>query len=191
MRRSARQQQVLDQLVELFLAEGFAQVSGEDLALRLNCSKSTLYALAPSKEQLLTTVVRAFFRRATERVEVKVAAEPDPNRRIRVYLEGIAAELAPASRAFYDDLHHLPPTAEIYARNTAVAAARVRQMVRDAEQPDRPVNSAFLGAVTALVMEGIDQGRMGTLAGMDDSAAFRALADLIEVGLTGAPSAMD
>lgn len=194
MRRSPRQQQLLDALVDLFLAEGFAQVSGEDLAVRLKCSKSTLYALAPSKEQLRATVVRAFFRRATDRVEGLVRAESDPTRRVRVYLEGIAGELAPASRAFYEDLHDFAPTAEIYARNTAAAARRVREMVLDAEaarraaNPDAtlaPVNSAFLGAVTGLVMEGIDQGRMRSLAGMDDAAAFRALADLMELGMAG------
>ncbi|MGN0066022.1 MAG: TetR/AcrR family transcriptional regulator, partial [Nocardioides sp.] len=64
-RRSARLDQLVDGLVELFLAEGFLPFSLEDLAVRLKCSKSTLYSLAPSKEQLFVTVVRNYFRRAT------------------------------------------------------------------------------------------------------------------------------
>jgi AcrR family transcriptional regulator len=45
-----RQAELLDQLEALFLAEGFARFTLEDLAVRLHCSKSTLYALAGSKE---------------------------------------------------------------------------------------------------------------------------------------------
>ena len=60
-----RQAQLLDQLEELFLAEGFARFTLDDLAVRLHCSKSTLYALADSKEQLALRVIRHFFRKAT------------------------------------------------------------------------------------------------------------------------------
>jgi hypothetical protein len=59
-----------------------------------------LYAVAPSKEQLITAVVRAFFRRSTKRIEQRLGAEPAAARRIGAYLEVIAAELAPASPAY-------------------------------------------------------------------------------------------
>ena len=88
-RPSARREQLLDGLIEIFLAEGFARFSVEDLAVRLQCSKSTLYAVAPSKEQLITAIVRAFFRRSTERIEARLARESDPVGRISVYLEAI------------------------------------------------------------------------------------------------------
>src|SRR5213076_1897274 len=51
-RPTARQRALLADLEALFLAEGFAAFTLDDLAGRLRCSKSTLYALAPSKEQL-------------------------------------------------------------------------------------------------------------------------------------------
>src|SRR5262245_23155210 len=95
-RRSTRRGEILDGLVHLFLAEGFLHFSLEDLAIRLQCSKSTLYVVAPSKEQLIAAVVRAFFRRATDHVEESLADETDPVQRIRVYLEAISRELAPA-----------------------------------------------------------------------------------------------
>jgi AcrR family transcriptional regulator len=57
-----RQTELLDQLEALFLAEGFARFTLDDLAARLHCSKTTLYALAGSKEQLALRVVRHFFR---------------------------------------------------------------------------------------------------------------------------------
>src|SRR5690606_22990951 len=73
-RGSARRAEVLEGLVELFLAEGFMAFSLDDLAARLQCSKPTLYGVAPSKEQLITAVVRSFFRGATTRVDERADA---------------------------------------------------------------------------------------------------------------------
>jgi AcrR family transcriptional regulator len=185
-RNSARREELLNGLIRIFLAEGFAGFSVEDLAVRLQCSKSTLYAVAPSKEQLIAAVVRAFFRRSTERVEARLAAENDPPSRIGVYLDAIAAELAPASAAFYADMDSFAPAREIYSQNIAIAARQVQDLVRDAEQPGRPVDAVFIGAVAAQVMESIQQGQMQTLTSLDDAAAYQALADLIVAGLTGA-----
>jgi AcrR family transcriptional regulator len=185
-RRSARQQALLDGLIEIFLAEGFSHFSVEDLAARLQCSKSTLYALAPSKEQLITAVVRAFFRRAAERVELHLATEAEPTHRIGAYLHAIAAELAPASSTFYRDLSVFAPAREIYWQNTAIAARRVQELVSAAERPDRPVRANFIGAVAAQMMESIQQGRMKALTSLDDATAYSALADLIVAGVAGA-----
>jgi AcrR family transcriptional regulator len=173
--------------VEIFLAEGFRAFSVEDLAVRLQCSKSTLYAIAPSKEQLITAVVRAFFRRATDRVEARLREEVEPARRIGAYLHAIAAELSPASGVFYADLHAFAPARELYSRNTAIAARRIQELVRAAERPGRPVDAVFLGAVAAQVMESIQQGQLRALTSLDDAAAYNALADLIVAGVAGAP----
>jgi len=186
-RSSARRQELLDGLVEIFLAEGFTGLSLEDLAVRLQCSKSTLYGLAPSKEQLVAAVVRAFFRRSTERIEARLAAEADPVSRIGVYLDSIGAELAPASAAFYRDLGSFAPAGEIYAQNTEVAARRVQALVRDAQRPGRPVDAAFIGAVAATVIASVQQGRLRDLTRLDDATAYRRLADLIVAGIDGTP----
>ena len=188
-RRSARRAQILDGLVELFLGAGFLEFSVEDLAERLQCSKSTLYAVAPSKEQLITAVVRAFFRGATERVEARLALETDPVGRIRTYLEAISAELAPASTAFFADLDMFAPAREIYAHNTAIAARRVQELVQAARLAGRVLDAAFIGAVAGATMESIQRGEMAAMTGLSSAAAYRLLADLIIAGVTGAPEA--
>jgi AcrR family transcriptional regulator len=183
---SARRRQLLVGLVNLFLAEGFLAFSVEDLALRLQCSKTTLYGVAPSKEQLITAVVRAFFRGATERIEARLEREPDPVRRIRSYLEAIAEELAPASAAFFADLDAFAPAREVYAQNTAIAARRVQDLVKAAERPGRTLDAAFVGAVAGTVMEAIQRGEMKAVTSHSDAAAYRLLADLIVAGVIGA-----
>ena len=187
-RQSARRTQILDGLVELFLATGFLEFSVEDLAERLQCSKSTLYAVAPSKEQLITAVVRAFFRGATERIEARLAGESDPVGRIRVYLEAIPTELAPASTAFFADLDLFAPAREIYARNTAIAARRVQELVQAATVADRTLDATFIGAVAGATMESIQRGEMTAMTGLDGATAYRLLVDLIIAGVTGPPA---
>ena len=184
-RSSSRRAEILDGLVGLFLAEGFLSFSVEDLAERLQCSKSTLYAVAPSKEQLITAVVRAFFRRAAERVDTTLAGQPDPVARIGVYLDAISAELAPASSTFFADLDTFAPAREIYVHNTAIAARRVRDLVQSAGPPGRTLDAAFIGAVAGATMESIQRGEMAAMTGLSSATAYRLLADLIVARVTG------
>jgi AcrR family transcriptional regulator len=182
----ARRGEVLEELVELFLAEGFLGFGVGDLAARLHCSRSTLYLVATSKEQIVRAAVRRYFRRAADRIEALVAAEPDPGARLAVYLRGVAAELTPASPAFYADLAAHPAAAEVYEDNTRRAARRVEQLVAAGVEAGaaRSVDPAFVGAAVAAVMSGIQGGRITAgRAGRDDAAAYLALADLVVHGL--------
>lgn len=162
----------------MILRKGFADLSVEDLSRELRCSKSTLYAVAPSKEQIVVAAVRHFFRRAADRVEIRLLrSDDDPVEQIRAYLVAISEQLAPASPAFFGDLDAWPSTQELYRTNTRAAAERVQSLVRQAAP--RTEDAAFVGAVAAQVMEAIHRGDIESSAGIDDSAAYRALADLI------------
>jgi len=180
---SPRTAALLDALVDLFLDEGFRDTNLNTVAARLRCSKSTLYAIAPSKEQLIVTVVRAFFRRATTRVEDRLAATTRAERRLGSYLLAISDELAPVSPAFFADLDAFAPAREIYTRNTAIAAGRVRELVRESSTR-RGVDATFVGAVAGQVMEAINSGAIGEATGLDDARAYRALADLLTAGVS-------
>lgn len=179
---------LLDELVALVLAEGFTHLGVGEIAARLRCSRSTLYAVAPSKEQLVLAAVRQFFRRATERVEGAVLLEPDPGRRIGVYLAAVARELAPAGAAFRTDLTAHPPAEEVYRANTERAARRVQDLVDDGVRARamRPVDARFVGAAVAEVMTGIQRGVLRERTGLSDAEAYAALADLVTRGI-GAP----
>ena len=85
-----RQSGLRDALVDLFLAKGFRQLTLDDIAAELSCSKRTLYALADSKEQLVLLAVREFFRASTEQVETAIARTRAPGRRLTGYREAVA-----------------------------------------------------------------------------------------------------
>lgn len=82
-RRSAhRRDELVRELASLFLDEGFLEFGIGDLATRLQCSRSTLYTVASSKEQIVLAALRHFFREATTRIEDKVAREGDLGERL-------------------------------------------------------------------------------------------------------------
>ncbi|MFI0482889.1 TetR/AcrR family transcriptional regulator [Actinomadura sp. 9N215] len=182
-RASRRREALVDRLMDVFLDRGFAGMSVADLAAELRCSKSTLYSVAASREQIIVAVVRAFFRRATERVEAALetsAADADPRARVGAYLRAISDQLAPASPAFFADLDAFAPAREIYKRNTRFAVRRVQGLVREASpERDAAPDAAFVGAVAGQVMESIHRGEIKAQTGLDDSAAYAALASLI------------
>ncbi|TDD86210.1 TetR/AcrR family transcriptional regulator [Actinomadura darangshiensis] len=183
-RASRRREVLVDRLMGVFLERGFAELGVADLAAVLRCSKSTLYSVAASREQIIVAVVRAFFRRATERVEAVLDGSADPRERVGAYLRAISGELAPASAAFFADLDAFAPAREIYKRNTRFAVRRVQGLVREASS-GAGTDAAFVGAVAGQVMESIHRGEIKAQTGLDDSAAYAALASLIVARMAG------
>ncbi len=186
VRGVARHTALFDELVALLIDEGFAHLTLDDIAARLRCSKRTLYALAGSKEQLVRAAVVHFFRGCTDRVEDAVAAAAEPSAQVGAYLRAVAHELAPASRAFFDDVAAFPPAAEVYERNTRAAARRVQQLVDAgvAGGAFRDVHAGFVGDVVSAVMVRIQQRQMAESTALPDAEAYTALADLLLHGLT-------
>lgn len=184
-RLDVRREELLTELTDLFLREGFAGLSTADLAERLRCSKTTLYLVASSKEQIVVTTVRSFFRRAAERIEARVAASDDPVTRIRLYLDGVAAELDPATQAFHRDLAAFAPAAQVYRENTLHAARRVQELVAAgvAAGALRPAHTGFVGAAVTEVMTAIQRGDVAAATGLTDAEAYRELVDLVLSGL--------
>jgi AcrR family transcriptional regulator len=184
-RLTRRQAELLDQLEELFLTEGFARFTLEDLALRLHCSKSTLYALAGSKEQLALRVIRHFFRKATDAVEAQTGTETDPALRVTAYLSAVARALAPAGPAFHRDLDAFAPGREVYERNTALAADRVRELIAEGVGQGRlrDVHPALIADTVTTLMFRIGRGDTARATGLDDAAAYRELAALLLHGI--------
>lgn len=176
-----RGEQLLEDLVELYLAEGFLAFGMGDLAARLHCSRSSLYLVAASKEQIIVTAVRRYFRRAAERIEERVEAEQDRGLRLQVYLAAVSDELAPAAERFYADVAAFAPARELYEANTRRAAQRVQDIVLEGVEAGalRPVNARFVGAAVSEVMAAIQGGRIEAAADLDDADAYRALSDLV------------
>lgn len=180
-RLTSRQLHLRDALVDLVLAQGFSHLTMDDFAAQLNCSKRTLYALAASKEQIAVLAVRQFFKRATEQVEAAIARTRAPANRVTRYLEVVAEELRPASRAFRDDLANFRPATEIYEQNTLTAARRVRELIDEGTKAGafRRVHAAFVSEVVTATMRRITSGEIAAATGLSDAEAYSELAQLV------------
>lgn len=182
---TSRHKALLDDLVDLLLAEGVAQLTLADIAARLRCSKSTLYALGPSKEQLVATAVRRFFKTAAECVEQRVAAHRGASDRLAAYLAAVADALRPASDVFMRDVVQHPSGAEVYRRSTELAAGRVRELIREGVEQHafREVHAAFIADVIACTMQRIQSGEVARATGISDAEAYDELTALVVQGL--------
>lgn len=180
-----RRTELFDALVDLFLAEGFAHLTLDDLVARLRCSKSTLYTLAGSKEQLVRAATVHFFRRATDDVEAHIADISGAAERIAGYLSAVGTALSAASDRFMADLNAFTPAREVYERNTRIAADRVRELITEGVSAGefRDVHAAFAADLAATMMVRIQHGGVRAATGLDDAHAYRELAAILTSGI--------
>lgn len=180
-----RHRELLDQLVALFLTEGFATFTLADLTARLHCSKSTLYALGHSKETVTVNALKRFFQRATERIEARAAVPEDAAERIVAYLRAVADELRAASPRFMADIAANPAARAVYEKNTRIASRRVHELIADGVRSGefRRVNGAFVADVVSSVMVRIQSGELERAVGLHDAEAYDQLAGLVISGI--------
>ncbi|MER5671918.1 TetR/AcrR family transcriptional regulator [Pseudonocardia alni] len=183
---TARMEELLTQLEQIVLAEGFTAVTMDDLAQRLGCSKATLYSVAGTKDQLVQTVTRRFFQQAAAQIEAAVAAETDPRVRIRTYLTGVGTAMRRNSPAFYDDMVSYEPTARIYRKNSDTAARRVHELITAGIRSGafRDVNGTFAARLVAVAIDSVQSGVLLEGSGLTAGDAFSQLGDLLLDGLS-------
>lgn len=183
--RSQRRDQLLDGLEVIFLKEGFRDVTVEELAGRLRCSRQTLYRLAPSKPELFLTVLDRFLARIRAEGREAAYSRSDPMQRIEALLEpGITATL-PASRRFTEDVDGFEPARMMLAAHQRERMGLLREIVEDGIS-----RGAFAGFHAHLVAE-VMVAAVGRVsrpdfleeAGLSMSEAFDECSRLIRMGL--------
>lgn len=181
-----RRAELFDTLVGLFLAEGFAHLTLDEIAARLRCSKSTLYTLAGSKDQLVQAATVHFFRNAAVDVEERITDVAGPRERITAYLSAVGVVLAGASDRFMEDLDGFAPARAVYEQNTTIAARRVQELITEgvAEGVFRDVHAAFAADLVATMMVRIQQRAVRATTGLDDAQSYRELAAILTGGIS-------
>jgi AcrR family transcriptional regulator len=183
---SERRTELLERLERIFLAEGFSSLTVDEICRRLKCSKSTLYSIADSREQIIQAVTRHFFARATVAIEAEVAQEKDPARRIIRYLDGVGTAMRRNSVAFYVDMVSYQPTANIYHLNSDAAARRVRELIERGVEVGafRKADAALAAQAIALLIDGVQSGELLQATGLSAGEAFSELGELLVNGLS-------
>ncbi|MFF2486151.1 TetR/AcrR family transcriptional regulator [Microbacterium sp. NPDC058062] len=180
-----RRAELIEQLQSMFLAEGFSALTVDDLCARLHCSKTTLYSVADSREQIVQAVVRHFFAESAQAIEAELGRHTQPADRVVTYLSGVGTAMRRNSPEFYADMVSYQPTAAIYRLNSDAAARRVRQLIDEgvAAGDFTPGYADFTAHAVAVLIDGVQSGRLLEATGLTAGEAFTDLGEILINGL--------
>ncbi|WP_155858918.1 TetR/AcrR family transcriptional regulator [Candidatus Blastococcus massiliensis] len=147
-----RQREVLE-LLDAMFREGFADLTMAEIAARAGCSLRTLYALAPSRDELVLMVVDRQLWRIGGDAQRILREDMAPLDAIRAYLRAAHVAVSRATDAWSRDLTTVPA---------------VRQLVDS--------HNEYLVDVTRVLLDSA-VGR-GDIADIDTAAVARVLAGL-------------
>ncbi|MGE4427734.1 MAG: TetR/AcrR family transcriptional regulator [Solirubrobacteraceae bacterium] len=149
-RFSTRQEEVLRDIEPIFLRDGIRGIRMGDLATEVGCSRSTLYEIAPSKEDLLLLVLDRMMDRISRRGAEAIAGADTHVARMSAMMESGVADFAALGPRFLDAVRSHPPARMLFDRWVGVCRDALEQMIDDAVLAGeiRPVN----GPVVAEMM---------------------------------------
>ena len=145
-----RRNELLDGVMRIVAARGFAEVQISEMAHELKCSAATLYKIAASKDSLVLLAIARWGERTFANLEARAALGETSSERARAYFRAGAESLHPMSLAFYADIARFESTRLVW-RTTVVDRYidRFIELVQGAEDAGeiRPVNTRFLGEI--------------------------------------------
>jgi len=182
-RLGVRHREVLEQLDELFMTNGFASFTIADLAREVGCSRRTLYELAPSKAQLVLLVLD----RRLHRMGRAALASMDPTAsmadQLRQYISGaIGYEFyAPMIEDLVDD----GPARRLVDRHYRFSMTVVQRIVALGIERGEfaPVDPAIVAAVVTGSSHYFSQSDVAHETGRSLSELVLGMLDVVIAGL--------
>ena len=152
---TGRQREVLDQLVALF-ADGFVELTMADIAAQAGCSLRTLYDLAPSRDELVLTVIDRNLRHIGRAAVGAMAPDMAPLEAIRAYLRAANLAVASTTPAFARDQAATPSTHRLATAHSDYLVAVTRTLLdlavergNLADPSGDPIDTAAVARVVA------------------------------------------
>lgn len=148
-RLTPRQREVLDELEQLVVRGGLADLTMAEIAARTNCSLRTLYGIAPSKDELVLTVVDRRLHGIGRRAIATLDADQPPLAALRAYLRTANEAVQPTTVAFARELAGVVGAKTLLdAHESYVVAVARRLLERAVADGDiAPVDSGALAHV--------------------------------------------
>ena len=182
----ARRDELIAGIERIVLTEGFRHLTVDDLASRLQCSKSTLYAVASSKESLVTTVIKRFLDGARERIDASVAGVSDPLRSLELYLTAIGDQMGQMSRMCFADMGANDATRDVYFDHSRRLRRRIGELVDAGTERSvfDAVDATFVADAVSMLIDGIQWGRLLEDTELSTQDAYDAMTRFVVAGLT-------
>lgn len=149
-----RQREILDELEQL-VATGFADLTMAALAARLNCSLRTLYALAPSRDELVLIVIDRSLWRIGRVAHDAISEDLTPLDAVRAYLAAATVAVSGWTTEFARDLASVPAAQQLQDGHNEYLFEVTRTLLDLAV--DRDDITAVDTAAVARVLAGLGQ----------------------------------
>jgi AcrR family transcriptional regulator len=187
--RTRRQEAILDHLEQLFLADGFRHLTLQDLTDELHCSRTILYALAPTKEELTLVVIDRWLRKIGAALNAAVDGAKTPDQQLEAALDAVAGASESATNRFMSDTASYGPTNELHMRHSRYLRHRLQDIVEDGLTTGtfRPVDARFAAEVVNMVITEISDGTLLERTGLKSTEAIIELKELLFRGLLHRP----
>jgi AcrR family transcriptional regulator len=143
----ARREELLDGVMRIICARGFAEVQISEVARELHCSVATLYKIAPSKDSLVLLAIRRWGDMARAARETRAARGTSASDRARAYFQEGAASIRVMSFEYFRDVQRFESTRAAWLAIVDDYIDRFVELVEDAQAAGevRRVNTRFLG----------------------------------------------
>lgn len=182
---TARQSALLDAFRALIVREGFRHLTVGEIASRLECSRRTLYELAPSKDDLVALAVEQFLDEFLTRCLAEIDRHKKPGRQLEAAAATVVSEFSSLTEAFTRDAVSTPRTAALLGRFTQQFAEGLAVVIEEGIRKGefrrvnpRLVAEAILGIVNRLQQPGVLAG-----VGLDYADAARQVSVVFLDGL--------
>lgn len=182
---SARQLELLEELEEKLMRERLADLTMAEIAARVGCSLRTLYGIAPSKDELLLTVVdrrlHRIGRAAVEGLDGSMSALDA----LRAYLRAANRAVQPESMVLSADLARVAGAGRLFSAHEgyliAVAQSLLDRAVREGEIA--PCDTAAVAHVLGGLGREFARPEVAEIAQASPKETADAISELILQGL--------
>jgi len=182
---TSRQLEILDALEQWVLRGGFADVTMAEIARGMGCSLRTLYGIAPSKDELVLTVLDRRLHRFGREASHALELDEPPLARLRAYLRATNRAVQPTTAAFSQDFATVPGAAELNESHAnyvvAITCALLEEAVADGEIA--PLNAPAIAHVLGRLGNDFARARLADIVRGSPQKTADAAAEIILDGL--------
>jgi AcrR family transcriptional regulator len=147
---STRRLELLDEMEKQLVGGGMADLTMAEIAARVNCSLRTLYAIAPSKDELLLAVFDRRLRRIGRAAIEALEASMTPLDALRAYLRATNEAVQPEAMALAADLAKLAGAGRLVMAHEAYLTA-VAQSLLDRAVAEGQIKAVDTAAVAHIL----------------------------------------
>jgi AcrR family transcriptional regulator len=146
---SARQLELLDELEAQLMGEGLADLTMAEIAARVGCSLRTLYGIAPSKDELILSVVDRRLHRIGRAAIAVLDAEMPPLDALRAYLRAANEAVQPEAVMLSADVAKVAGAGRLFDAHEAYLMGVTQSLLDRAveERQIAPVDTASVAHV--------------------------------------------